>query len=127
MKMRSDCVLSSLTGDQLNLIFDWIASVSSLRDACKRCAAPPPDGLGIHVHLTTISRFYKAERRRRHAEELADNKFDDLASDDPQKLYENIKVELAHACYDLVDDSAAPNVNILARIMHRLDLIRLEQ
>jgi hypothetical protein len=127
MKMRSDCVLSVLTHDQLNDIFDSLASGTSFRAMQQRCPLPPPEGFGIRVQLPTLHRFFKAERRRRHAEELAENKFNDLASSDPEQLYENVRVELAHACYDLANCSDTPNVNVLARITHRLDLIRIEQ
>jgi hypothetical protein len=127
MKMRSDCVLTVLSPDQLDEIFDSLASGTSFRAVQHRCSLPPPEGFGIRVQLPTLHRFYKAERRRRHAEELAETKFDDLAASDPEQLYTNIKIELAHACYDLANYTDAPNVNVLARITHRLDLIRLEQ
>src|SRR3954469_23128888 len=127
MKMRSDCALNVLTPDQLNDIFDSLASGTSFRAMQQRCLLPPPEGFGIRVQLPTLHRFFKAERRRRHAEDLAENKFNDLASSDPERLYENVRVELAHACYDLANYSDTPNVNVLARITHRLELLRIEQ
>ncbi|HEY6227825.1 MAG TPA: hypothetical protein VI282_11950 [Verrucomicrobiae bacterium] len=127
MKMRSDCVLSSLTQDQLNDLFESLSGGLGFREVQRRCALPPPEGLGIRVQLATLSRFFKAERRRRHAEELAQARFDDLADDNPEKLLQNVKVELAHACYDLADNTDTSSIGALSRMTHRLDLIRLEQ
>src|SRR6185436_15255647 len=120
MRIRSNSLLSNLTEDQLNDIYDSLASGETFRSVQKRCALQPPDGFGLPLHLNTLCRFFKSERRRRHAEELAENKFNDLASSDPEQLYANIKIELAHACYDLANYTDAPNVNVLARITHRL-------
>jgi hypothetical protein len=127
MRIRANSILAALTEDQLNKLYDWIASGITYRAVQERCSQPHPEGFGLEVHLKTLWSFFKAERRRRHAEELAETKFNDLAAEDPEQLYQNIKVELAHACYDLANYAGAPNVNVLARITHRLDLIRLEQ
>lgn len=127
MKMRSDSILKTLTPKQLDDLFDLLAAGASYREARLHCAAAPPNGFGIEVHHTTIVRFYKSERRRRHAEELAETKYDNLDSDNPEQLLNSVRLELAHACYDLAHQPDASNVNILARITHRLDRIRIEQ
>src|SRR6476659_9186758 len=101
MKMRSDCILNKLTPQQLDDIYDSLASGIGYADVQKRCAAPPPEGFGLKIHTNTLFHFYTAERRRRHAEELAEAKFAELASTNADELIQNVKVELAHACYEL--------------------------
>jgi hypothetical protein len=127
MKMRSDCVLSKLTQQQLDEIFDSIAFGVSYRDLQMRLEKPPPEGFGLRIQLATLCRFFKAERRRRHAEELAEARFHELTDDDPEQLLQNVKVELAHACYDIANRPDNDSVSALSRMAHRLDLIRLEQ
>src|SRR3954466_12753048 len=114
MKIRANSVLAKLTAEQLEQIFGWIASGVTYLEVQKRCAQSPPVGFDLNVHVNTLWRFFKAERRRRHAEELAESHFDQLADEDPEKLYQNVKIELAHACYDLTHNPDALNVNILA-------------
>jgi len=111
----------------INEIYDSIAAGDTYREVQKRCAAPPPGGFGLPVHLNTLLRFFKSERRRRHAEELAEAKFNELADDNPEQLLQNVKVELAHACFDLAHNPDNGSVNSLSRVVHRLDHIRLEQ
>ena len=128
MKMRSDCLLQNLTPLQLDEIFELLSTGSSFREVRLHCAKPPPEGFGLTIHHTTLVRFYQAERRRRHAEQLAQSKFDELASANPDEIIQNIKIELAHACYELAHHPGAPaTVNALSRITHRLDRIKLDQ
>jgi len=119
--------LAQLSAQQLDEIFDQLDSGVSLRAVQKSCELPPPEGFGLRVHLHTLSCFFKAERRRRNAEELAESKLNDLADADPEKLLENVKVELAHACYSLANNNDTATVNSLSRITHRLDRIKLDQ
>jgi hypothetical protein len=127
MKMRSDCILQKLTPTQLDLIFELLSAGSSFRQVRLHCAKPPPEGLGLELHHTTLVRFFKSERRRRHAEDLAQSKFDDLASENPEELLQNVRVELAHACYDLANDPQPTAINALSRVTHRLDRLKLDQ
>lgn len=128
MRIRPNSTLAKLTSDQLDEIFDQIDSGVSLRDVQKFCEAAPPDGFGLRIHLITLSRFYRAERAHRHAEELAQARFNDADSADPEQLMRNVRVELAHACYDLAHHPGDPaTVNSLSRITHRLDVVKLEQ
>ena len=128
MRIRANSILATLTEDQLNEIFDRIASGETYRQVQKFCAEPPPDGFGVLIHLKTLWSFFKSERRWRHAQELAEARFDHLVEEnDPDQLLQNVKVELAHACYDLVNDNNASTVNSLSRITHRLDRIKLDQ
>jgi hypothetical protein len=127
MRIRANSILASLTEQQLNKIYDWIAGGITYRDVQQRCAQPPPDGFATEIHLNTLWRFFTAERRRRHAEDLAEIHFEELAEDNPEQLLQNVKAELAHACYDLANQPDSSSINALSRITHRLDLIRLEQ
>src|SRR4051812_18326785 len=111
MKMRSDCVLSKLTEQQLDEIFESIVSGVSYRDLQQRLEQVPPEGFGLRIQLATLCRYFKAERRRRHAEELAEARFNELADDDPEKLLQNVKLELAHACYDVANHPDNASVN----------------
>jgi hypothetical protein len=127
MRIRANSVLKNLTDDQLNQLYDWIASGDTYRDVQKRLALPPPDGFGISVQLNTLWNFYTSERRRRHAEHLAETRFNDLADSNPDQLLQNVKIELAHACYDLACQTDTGSISSLSRITHRLELLRLEQ
>jgi hypothetical protein len=127
MRIRANSTLANLSEDQLNEIFERIAAGERYRDVQKHCAAPPPDGFGIHINLKTLSHFYKSERRRRHAEELAEARFLKLDSEDPSELLQNVKVELAHACFDLANDPQPTAINALSRVTHRIEVVRLEQ
>ncbi|HUS35803.1 MAG TPA: hypothetical protein VM680_10680 [Verrucomicrobiae bacterium] len=127
MKMRSDCILQELTPTQLDLIFELLSAGYSFRQVRLHCAKPPPEGLGLEIHHTTLCRFFKAERRRRHAEDLVQSKFDDLASNNPDELLQNVRVELAHACYDLASEPQPTAINALSRVTHRIDRLKLDQ
>ena len=81
----------------------------------------------MEIHLNTLWRFFTSERRQRHAEQLAEARFSELAGDDPEKLLQNVKVELAHTCYDLAGQPDSNSFNALSRATHRLEILRLEQ
>jgi hypothetical protein len=127
MRIRSNSTLAKLSDEQINEIYERIASGETYRSVQKHCAQPPPDGFGVLINLKTLSCFFKAERRFRHAEELAEAKFTDLADADSEKLLQNVKIELAHACYDLASNNDASAVNFLSRITHRIDRIKLDE
>ena len=126
MKFRPDSSLAQFTQEQLDQIFDWLTE-HTYREVLQFVAKPPPDGFGVKLHKTTLVRFYRSERRRRHAEALAQSHFHDTASDDPEILLNNIKIELAHTCYDLADNSDPAAVNSLSRVTHRFEIVKLEQ
>ena len=56
-KTRPDDLLGNLTEDQQNRILDWCEELS-YREVLKKIAAPPPEGLGLTVHYTSLRRFY---------------------------------------------------------------------
>jgi hypothetical protein len=126
MKLRPDSSLAQFNQDQLDQIYDWLTE-HTYREVLQFVAKPPPEGFGVTLHKTTLVRFYRAERRRRHAEALAQTRFHDAPSDDPEILLQNIKVELAHTCYDLADHADSASINSLSRITHRFEVIKLEQ
>jgi len=127
MRIRSNSTLAKLTDEQVEEIYERLAAGETFRSVQKFCAQPPPQGFGIQINLKTLCFFFKAERRFRHAEELAEARFHDLVEDDPEKLLQNVKVELAHACYDLAINNEPSAVNSLSRITHRIDRIKLEE
>jgi hypothetical protein len=56
-KVRPNDLLGNLSEDQQNLILDWCEEFS-FRDVLTRIAAPPPEGLGLSTHYTSLRRFY---------------------------------------------------------------------
>jgi hypothetical protein len=56
-KTRPDDLLGNLPEDQQNIILDWCEEFS-YREVLKKIAAPPPEGLGLEVHYTSLRRFY---------------------------------------------------------------------
>jgi hypothetical protein len=128
MRIRPNSTLAKLTPDQLETIFDWIASGVSYRDVKERCAQPLPEGFDLHVNISTLWGFFSAERARRHSEALAQARYNHVDSPDAEQLMQNLKIELAHACYELANQPGTPVViNSLSRITHRLDRIKLDQ
>src|SRR4051812_9187781 len=128
MRIRPNSVLANLSQDQLHELYDWIASGDSYREVRTRCALPPPDGFALRVHLNTLSQFFRSERARRHAEDLAQSRYHQITDTvDPEQLLQNVKVELAHACYDLANHNDPVAVNSLSRITHRMDRIKLDE
>ena len=126
--MRRDCCLASLTRDQLDDLYEWISNESYL-EVVKRVALPAPDGFGIKTHITTLCRFYREERARRHAESLieARNAPDPLTCDE---LVAEASRQLAHASYEIaLGPINAKTFNDLSRALHRKELttLRLSQ
>src|SRR4051812_11972538 len=72
--MRSDCVLSVLTEEQREVLFDWLTNESYLT-VKSRLAKPPPEGFSVSAHTNTLFRFYHRRlteiRERDFAELLA--------------------------------------------------------
>jgi hypothetical protein len=127
MRIRSNSTLAKLTDEQVEQIYERLAAGEPFRSVQKSCAQPPPQGFGIQINLKTLCFFFKSERRFRHAEELAEARFHDVVEDDPEKLLQNVKVELAHACYDLANNNDPSAVNLLSRVTNRIDRIKLEE
>ena len=69
-KTRPDDVLGNLNEDQQNMILDWCEE-SSFRDVLAKIAAPPPEGLGLTVHYTSLRRFYHKRFPERFLRERA--------------------------------------------------------
>ena len=74
-KQRCDTFLSSLTDDQSLQLMDWMYTLENLSDVHRRVTAPPPEGFGVKVHLTTLRRLrdqFRAEDIARSAESMID-------------------------------------------------------
>ena len=124
--MRRDCSLASLTQDQLDDLYEWISS-DSYSEVVKRVALPSPDGFGIKTHITTLCRFYREERARRHAESLiqARSSPNPLTSDE---LVAEASRQLAHASYEMsLRPLNATHFNTLSRALHRVELSGLRR
>src|SRR5687768_11357206 len=67
-KTRPDDILGNLPEDQQHLILDWCEELS-YRDVLKKIAAPPPEGLGLTVHYTSLRRFFMKRFPERYLQE----------------------------------------------------------
>src|SRR5262245_47717685 len=103
MKFRSDSTLSKLTEDQLNQLYDWLTDYSE-RDVVEMAATAPPQGFGLTFHRTTLSRFFRMERTRRHAEALLEAQAA-RACVNLDELTKEIALQLAHAGYEMAQRS----------------------
>lgn len=56
-KQRADSFFSSLTDAQQNQLLRWLEEIDDIGAIVARVAAPPPAGLGIRVHYTSLQRF----------------------------------------------------------------------
>src|SRR5688572_13815287 len=71
-KPRSDSILASLTEEQRDQLYDWIAT-HSFAEAISAAAKPTAEGgFDLKIHRTTLTRFFEAEQQRRQAAELAE-------------------------------------------------------
>jgi hypothetical protein len=66
IKFNANCVLSSLSAAQQEQLFDWL-ELNPARTVLELVAAPPPEGFGLRMHLTTLRRVHRAARTRFHA------------------------------------------------------------
>jgi hypothetical protein len=127
MKPRPDSTIAKLTEPQRDQLYDWL-SENSYREAIRLAAEPAPTGFGITFHKTTLVRFYKEERTRRHAEQLAEAISTDLPKIDPDELLSQAKLELLHSCYDTAHESLdADSRNQLSRALNRLESAQLKR
>jgi hypothetical protein len=69
-KTRPDDILGNLPEDQQHLILDWCEE-SSYREVLKKIAAPPPEGLGLNIHYTSLRRFFLKHFPERYLQERA--------------------------------------------------------
>lgn len=67
-KRRPDDILGNLPEDQQHLILDWCEEFS-FREVLKKIAAPPPEGLGLNVHYTSLRRFFMKYFPERYLQE----------------------------------------------------------
>jgi hypothetical protein len=58
MRIRSNSILADLTEQQLNTLYEWIASGLTYRDVQQRCAQPPPEGFALQIHLEPVMNFW---------------------------------------------------------------------
>jgi hypothetical protein len=61
IEFKKGCILNSLTAAQQAQLFEW-AELYPQKVALEKVAAPPPEGFGIKMHLTTLRRFHLRAR-----------------------------------------------------------------
>jgi hypothetical protein len=99
MKVRSDSVLAQLTQEQLATLYDWILASGSFLDAQSRALKPAPNGFGLHIHITTLRRFYQtytAWLREQERVDAAECNSVELITEAQQELARSIH-SLAHS------------------------------
>jgi hypothetical protein len=55
-------ILDTLSPEQKALLLTWLDSLPTSA-VVERVAKPPPDGFGIHTHITSLRRFYEYSQR----------------------------------------------------------------
>ena len=127
MKPRPDSTIARLTEVQRDDLYDWLSN-HSYSEVITMAAQPPPIGFGIKFHKTTLVRFYRDERARRHAEEIAASLASDQPQIDPNELLAISKLQLLHSCYDTAHEALNDNArNQLSRALNRLESAQLKR
>ena len=127
MKPRPDSTIAQLTDDQRDQLYDWLTD-HAYREVITMAAQPPPKGFGIQFHKTTLVRFFKNERARRHAEEIAESISANQPQIDPNELLSRSKLELLHSCFDTAQETLnADSRNQLSRTLNRLESAQLKR
>ena len=101
MKVRSDSVLAQLTQEQLAMLYDWILASSSYQDAQARALKPAPDGFSLHIHITTLRRFYQ-----NYTTWLRQQEQPDRIAAEPAQLISAAQNEIAHSIHSLAHSPA---------------------
>jgi hypothetical protein len=70
-KARSESMLSQLSEEQQETLYDWLLG-ASYREVQVRLAAPPPEGFGVKTHYTSLRRFFNRRNQEAWEELLKD-------------------------------------------------------
>ena len=71
MKPRPESLYAKLTEDQRAQLHDWILTLGYPKTR-ERIALPPPEGFGIHTHLSCLHRFYHRYAAEQDVEQLSE-------------------------------------------------------
>ena len=96
MKVRSDSALAQLTKEQLAILYDWILASGTYTEAQQRALKPAPDGFGLHIHITTLRRFYQDYTAWLREQESMESRVTN-----PTDLVTAAQTEIAHAIHAL--------------------------
>jgi hypothetical protein len=115
MKIRLDSTLASFTQEQLASLYDWILASRSYADAQARALKPAPDGFGLHIHITTLRRFYQDYTTWLREEEAAEQ-----LTANPAQLVAAAETEVAHAIHTLAHSpSDATHLKLVTTFLHQ--------
>ena len=115
MKIRSNSTLAQLSQDQLALLYDWILSCRSLPDVQARALKPAPDGFGLHIHITTLRRFYQDYTAWVREQEPIN-----AGATSPADLVAAAQSEVVHAIHGLAHSPSDPaHLRIVTTFLHQ--------
>jgi hypothetical protein len=124
--MRRDSFLNQLTAQQQDTLYDWLQG-DSYPTVQKRVATPAPEGFGIHVHITSLKRFFRKrteELRAAAAEELRM----EAKSETPPSFSEAAADSIQYMAYDIATSGGpAANFNDLSRWLVRNKTLQLKE
>src|SRR5688500_16262902 len=115
MRIRSDSVLAQLTKEQLETLYDWILASGSYTNAQQRALKPHPDGFGLHIHITTLRRFYQDYTSWLREQEPIESRVTN-----PADLVTATQTEIAHTIHTLAHSpSNAAHLKIVTTFLHQ--------
>lgn len=120
-KQRADSFYHNLKTEQQDQLLKWLEEEEDLGTICMRITAPPPEGFGIKVHITSLRRFRSSWKALDHIvknEEVLDCLHDmETNSDFSQRnrIQEGISQMLHEKVFELAQTH--PGSDIVTRLL----------
>jgi hypothetical protein len=99
-KARSDSMLSKLTEEQQNQVYDWLISLG-YTETLNKVAAPAPNGFALRTHRHSLQRFFKRHRQKLRTEEIAAAKENRSRPEDASVLVSDAEQSVQYAAQQL--------------------------
>lgn len=98
-------ILDGLSPEQQEQLIDWIETMP-IKLVVEKSSTPPPEGLGIKTHITSLRRFYQRYQVEHLRDDLAVAASVYLTSDNLQSLRTSAMAVLTHHAFE---SATAPN------------------
>ena len=93
-------MLSKLTEEKQNQVYDWLITFG-YAETLDKVAAPPPDGFGLRTHRQSLQRFFKRHQKKLRAEDIAAAKENRSSPEDASVLVSDAEQHLQYAAQQL--------------------------
>ena len=106
--MRADSFYKALTNEQRLQLLEWIEKDQDIVTIWERLNAPPPDGFGVKVHMTSLRRFrtgLRAADRIARNQEMVDTVFE-MESRADLTQFDRFQMAISHMLHEHAFDLA---------------------